>query len=174
MKIDEYGYVGRSVDELTELLRINPTLDISNLACIDPEKHNTSVKDLFLEINKLKNWNSLDRNIIPSIFHYKNQQTWEMPEEFKKLDIEDLLIKSCKNDVERTRISNELKLYKEFNLINLLRYMAYLVDILNKNKIILGVGRGSSVSSYVLYKLGVHKIDSIKYNLDIKEFLRKE
>jgi DNA polymerase III alpha subunit len=35
-----------------------------------------------------------------------------------------------------------------------------------------GVGRGSSVASYVLFLIGVHRIDSMKYNLDYKEFLR--
>jgi DNA polymerase III alpha subunit len=34
------------------------------------------------------------------------------------------------------------------------------------------VGRGSSIASYVLYLLGVHRIDSYKFNLDIKEFLK--
>jgi DNA polymerase III alpha subunit len=40
------------------------------------------------------------------------------------------------------------------------------------NRIIWGVGRGSSVASYVLYKLGVHRIDSMYYDLDPQEFLR--
>jgi DNA polymerase III alpha subunit len=40
------------------------------------------------------------------------------------------------------------------------------------NHIIWGVGRGSSVASHVLYKLGVHRINSLHYNLDIQEFLR--
>ena len=43
---------------------------------------------------------------------------------------------------------------------------------MKQNHIIWGVGRGSSVASYVLYKLGVHRIDSLYYNLDIGEFLR--
>jgi len=34
------------------------------------------------------------------------------------------------------------------------------------------VGRGSSVASYCLYLLGVHKINSLKFDLDIKEFLK--
>jgi DNA polymerase III alpha subunit len=34
------------------------------------------------------------------------------------------------------------------------------------------VGRGSSVASYVLYLLGVHRIDSMFYDLDPSEFLR--
>ena len=51
-------------------------------------------------------------------------------------------------------------------------FMKYLVDTLRKNNIIWGVGRGSSVASYVLYLLGVHRIDSLYYDLDITEFLK--
>jgi DNA polymerase III alpha subunit len=54
----------------------------------------------------------------------------------------------------------------------LLFYLKYLVDAMRENKIVWGVGRGSSVASYVLYLIGVHRIDSIKYDLDIKEFLK--
>jgi DNA polymerase III alpha subunit len=43
---------------------------------------------------------------------------------------------------------------------------------MRSNNIVWGVGRGSSVASYVLYLLGVHKVDSIKYGLDIREFLK--
>ena len=50
--------------------------------------------------------------------------------------------------------------------------MIYLVDYMRKNKIVWGVGRGSSVASYVLYLIGVNKIDSIKYKLECQEFLR--
>ena len=40
------------------------------------------------------------------------------------------------------------------------------------NQVIWGVGRGSSVASYVLYLIGIHKIDSMYYDLPINEFLR--
>ena len=63
-------------------------------------------------------------------------------------------------------------LYQERDLFNLLRYLKYLVDVMTANRVIWGVGRGSSVSSYVLYKLGVHRIDSLYYKLDVGEFLR--
>jgi DNA polymerase III alpha subunit len=53
-----------------------------------------------------------------------------------------------------------------------LRYLKYLVDVMQNNRMIWGVGRGSSVASYVLYLLGVHRIDSMFYELDPKEFLR--
>ena len=63
-------------------------------------------------------------------------------------------------------------MFQERNLFDLLRYLKYLVDVMRENKIIWGVGRGSSVASYVLYLLGVHRIDSMFYDLDPAEFLR--
>jgi hypothetical protein len=63
-------------------------------------------------------------------------------------------------------------LYQDQNLFDLLRYLKYLVDVMQEHNIVYGVGRGSSCSSYVLYLLKVHRIDSIKYQLDVREFLR--
>ena len=40
------------------------------------------------------------------------------------------------------------------------------------NQVLWGLGRGSSVSSYVLYLLGVHRINSLYYDLPIEEFLK--
>ncbi len=63
-------------------------------------------------------------------------------------------------------------LYQERGLFDLLRYLTYLVDVMRDNQVIWGVGRGSSVASYVLYLLGVHRINSMFYDLDVGEFLR--
>ena len=52
------------------------------------------------------------------------------------------------------------------------KYLKYLVDTMRDNQVIWGVGRGSSVASYVLYLIGIHKIDSMYYDLPINEFLR--
>jgi DNA polymerase III alpha subunit len=52
--------------------------------------------------------------------------------------------------------------------------MKYIVDTLRANNIVWGVGRGSSVASYVLHLIGVHKIDSIKYSIPIEEFFKGE
>ena len=57
-------------------------------------------------------------------------------------------------------------------MIEVLKYLKYLVDTMRQHKILWGVGRGSSVASFCLYLLGVHRINSLKYNLDITEFLR--
>jgi DNA polymerase-3 subunit alpha len=95
-----------------------------------------------------------------------------MPEEYKQLDIAVHILSLCESDAELQRCGAELLLYQERDLFNLLRYLKYLVDVMTANQVIWGVGRGSSVSSYVLYKLGVHRIDSLYYNLDAAEFLR--
>lgn len=112
-------------------------------------------------------------NITQSKFDAICQSNWLMPDEYKKLDIEQWLFDrapSC--DPEATRIKEELEAFKQRNMIDLLKWLKYFVDTCRANNVVWGVGRGSSVASYVLYLIGVHKINSIKYNLDWQEFLR--
>ena len=101
-----------------------------------------------------------------------NQHRWLMPEEYQQLDIAQHVIDLCKTEFEMQRAGEELLMFQERNLFNLLKYLKYLVDTMRSNNLIWGVGRGSSVSSYVLYLLGVHRIDSMYYDLDPGEFLR--
>jgi DNA polymerase III alpha subunit len=72
------------------------------------------------------------------------------------------------------RVEDELGLYKSLGLIGILRVLIYVINTLHDNNIVWGVGRGSSVSSYVLYLIGIHDIDSVEYNLDIIDFLRTQ
>jgi hypothetical protein len=105
-------------------------------------------------------------------WHAQQQSHWHMPDEYQQLDIAAYVLSLCDLPAELQRCGSELLLYQEKNLFDLLRYLKYLVDTMTQHHIIWGVGRGSSVASYVLYKLGVHRIDSMYYNLDIQEFLR--
>jgi DNA polymerase III alpha subunit len=113
-----------------------------------------------------------DTEVTMSIFDRENQTNWHMPPEYQNLDIAEYVLSLCATEAELQRVGEELLLYQERNLFNLLRYLKYLVDIMTENHVIWGVGRGSSVASYILYKLRVHRIDSLFYKLDIKEFLR--
>ena len=70
------------------------------------------------------------------------------------------------------RVEMELTEFKTRNLFPVLKVLIYIIDTMRKNNLVWGIGRGSSVASYVLYLIGVHKVDSLKYNLDIKEFLK--
>lgn len=105
-------------------------------------------------------------------FDHTNQTQWFMPDAYKNMDIAEHVLNLCQTDAELQRVGHELLLYQQRDLFDLLRYLKYLVDLMTENRLIWGVGRGSSVASYVLYLLGVHKIDSMYYELDPAEFLR--
>ena len=96
---------------------------------------------------------------------------WFMPHEYQTMDIEGFLVDRCPKE-NHERLMTEITEYRRRKLIPLLRQMKYIVDTLRKNNIVWGVGRGSSVASFVLYLIGVHKINSIYYDLEISEFLR--
>jgi DNA polymerase III alpha subunit len=96
---------------------------------------------------------------------------WNIPAEYKSLNIEEYLIDICPKE-NYDRLAKEFELYHKNEMIPVLQAMKYIVDTLRKNNIVWGVGRGSSVASYVLYLIGVHKIDSVKYNLPIEEFFK--
>jgi DNA polymerase III alpha subunit len=101
------------------------------------------------------------------------QERWEMPEQYKTFDIEGWLAEQSPPwDPNYTRLEEELAAYKSRNMLDLLRWLKYFVDTCEKQGIVWGVGRGSSVASYVLFLIGVHSIDPIKYNLSWQEFLR--
>ena len=105
-------------------------------------------------------------------FDIRRQGQWFMPDDYRDLDIAAHVLSLCATQEQLQRVGKELLLYQERNLFDLLRYLKYLVDVMRDNRVIWGVGRGSSVASYVLYLLGVHRIDSLYYDLDIQEFLR--
>ena len=95
-----------------------------------------------------------------------------MPVWYKELDIAAWVLTQCQTQEQLQRCGNELIMFQERDLFDLLRYLKYLVDTMRENNIIWGVGRGSSVASYVLFLIGIHRIDSMFYNLSIDEFLR--
>lgn len=105
-------------------------------------------------------------------FDKKNQNIWFMPNEYLEMDIAKYILEQCKNDSELQRAGDELIKFQERDMFNLLKYLKYLVDTMRKNNIVWGVGRGSSVASFVLYLLGVHRINSLYYDLPIEEFLK--
>jgi DNA polymerase III alpha subunit len=101
-----------------------------------------------------------------------HQSNWFMPTEYYDLDIRAYCMSKCTTNDECVRVSEELAEFEKRNMIHLLQWLKYFVDTCLENNIVWGLGRGSSVASYVLYLIGTHKINSIKYNLDWQEFLR--
>lgn len=113
-----------------------------------------------------------NKNISVEEFDKTNQNNWLMPEKYKNMDIAKYILDQCRNEEELQRAGEELILFQERNMFVLLRYLKYLVDTMRENNIVWGVGRGSSVASFVLFLLGVHRINSLYYDLSITEFLK--
>lgn len=109
---------------------------------------------------------------------------WVLPEEYASLDVKayilDKLSRECirvADTLNRERVQRtltELKLYESMGLYDLLRALIYIINTLQARDVVWGVGRGSSVSSYVLYLIGVHDVDSVAYSLDITDFLHTD
>lgn len=168
MQIDKYGQM------------IFDENDLCDLYLKDPEK----TFNRFLSEDHIQFTDSLNLSTMPDItlyfdpkisvaeFDIKNQNNWHMPEEYKSMNIAEYILTQCNNDSELQRAGEELLLFQERDMFDLLKYLKYLVDTMRQNNIVWGVGRGSSVASFVLYLLGVHRINSLYYDLSIEEFLK--
>lgn len=171
MKYDNYGQAYTDVEELCDLLYQQPQLDLSLFNVTKSHEYNNSVKKLFADFPLLKQFEPTVSKTVEE-FDAEQQTNWHMPESYKQLDIAQWILEKCTTDQELQRVGEELLLFQERNLFPLLQYMRYLVDTMRKHDIVWGVGRGSSVASFVLYKIGVHRIDSLYYDLDPREFLK--
>jgi DNA polymerase III alpha subunit len=174
MKYNQFGQAYTDTNELFELLYENPDLDISRFQVEDPGQYNQAREITYSDFPIVQRYMPMDyKEEVPvELFDHYQQQTWYMPEEYKKLDIAQWLMDQCDTEPKLQRVGQELLLYQERDLFNLLRYLKYFVDTMRTNQVVWGLGRGSSVASYVLYLIGVHKIDSMYYDLDVTEFLR--
>tara|TARA_B100001094_G_scaffold120078_1_gene115765 strand:- start:2529 stop:3035 length:507 start_codon:yes stop_codon:yes gene_type:complete len=168
MKTDNLGRAILDSNDLLDVMYQGTAID--NLLAEQDivEKYNSTLKKLKVEGNGLLAPNEIDQKE----FDNSNQQNWYMPLHYKNLDVNEYINNLIKTDEEKTRVAEEMELYNSFNLHNVLRFLIYLIDTMRAHNIVWGVGRGSSVASYVLYLIGVHKVNSIKYKLDIHEFLR--
>ena len=168
MRVDKFGQLILNDNDLLEILYKNPKKQLKGVL-----SENSIVFPDILELEyipDIKQYHELNISVID--FDIQNQNNYFMPDEYKNIDIAKYVLDLCVTDVELQRVGTELLLYQERNMFNILKYLKYLVDTLKNNNIVFGVGRGSSVSSYVLYLLGVHKINSLYYDLDITEFLK--
>lgn len=172
MMINKYGQVSVSADEIFDALYSGKVTQIYNLFFDETtcDQFNQALqvnKDKFEKLSSLPN-----TNLSIEEFDKINQNTWFFPNNYCPNLIEELLL-LCNTQEQKDRVYLEINLFTQHNMFDLLYYLKYLVDTMRNNNIVWGVGRGSSVASYILYLIGVHKIDSIKYGLDINEFLKE-
>jgi DNA polymerase III alpha subunit len=170
MKTDNLGIPRFSNRDLIDMIYSGHADKVHVILC-DPSDDIDRFNDVMEAqgFDKLQKYIPLD--VDQKTFDSVCQSEWFMPDKYKHINLRDYL--SAKSPpMHLKRMAEELAAYEERGLTNLLRYMIYLVDFMRENGIVWGVGRGSSVASYVLYLIGVHRIDSVQYGLDWREFLR--
>lgn len=168
MRTDIYGQIIYTEKDLCDLILSNVDVDLNNVLTEDQIRISDELE--LKNVPNLTEWKDL--NLSVEEFDKIQQSVWHMPEQYKDLDIVQYLVDKCTTEEQLQRVASELLLYAERDLFQLLRYLIYLVDTMRQNNIVWGVGRGSSVSSYVLYLIGVHRIDSIYFDLQIEDFLK--
>jgi len=172
MKTDELGIPRFSNRDLIDMIYSGHADKVHVVLCDandDVDRFNAAMEEQGMD--PLQKYIPLD--VDQKTFDGVCQSEWFMPDEYKTLNVYDYVMNKAGDDLaELERVEEELAQFKVRGMDNLLRYMIYLVDYMRENGIVWGVGRGSSVASYVLYLIGVHRINSIQYNLDWQEFLR--
>ena len=169
IKINETGDCIFTEQDAIELLYTDPSFDISKLYFDNTEQYNNSVSKTALNYSKLQ---ELPERRAVDIFDKNNIENWYMPEQYYQIDVLDWLLTKCQTQEEKDRVNLEYKLFEQKKFIKVLQFLIYFVDTLRKNNIVWGVGRGSSVASFCLFLIGIHKINPLQYNLNITEFLR--
>jgi len=169
IKINDHGDCIFKEQDAIDLLYTDPTFDISKLFFEDTETYSNSLKELGIDLPVINT--APDREPLEE-FDNKNINNWHMPEKYYQIDVLEWLLDKCQNDDEKTRVKMEYKLFEQKEFIKVLQFLMYFVDTLRANNLVWGVGRGSSVASFCLFLIGVHKINPLLYNLDITEFLR--
>ncbi len=171
MKTDELGIPRFTNKDLVNMIYSGHADKCHVVLCEpsdDVDKFNKAMEEQGFD--KLQKYIPID--VDQKTFDGALQSEWFMPDEYKTLNVIDYVLQRVVNQTEAERAGEELVEFEKRGMFDLLRYMIYLVDFMRENNIVWGVGRGSSVASYVLYLIGVHKIDSIQYDLDWCEFLR--
>jgi DNA polymerase III alpha subunit len=172
MRTDKFGQLIFNEHDVVHLYMQGHDMAVLNHLLIDNTVDLETAAHILDNVPAFVRYDELAQQQTVEQWDHRCQANWYMPQDYKQLDIAEYVLGLCDSDVELQRCGQELMLFQERNLFDLLRYLKYLVDVMTENRLIWGVGRGSSVASFVLYKLKVHRINSLYYELDPAEFLR--
>lgn len=167
---NDWGDCVYDEQSIIEHLYQNPTADITQFYIEDTQQYLTALTELGIDLPMIKGEPQHDET--PEEFDSRSQSQWHMPANYSELDVLKYLLDRCQTDQERERVKTEYELFQKKNFTKVLQFLIYFVDTLRANNVVWGVGRGSSVASFCLFLIGVHKINPLLYNLDHREFLR--
>ncbi len=164
-------YDGKSSYNSNDIIKLRKKYDI---------KYVNELTDIVKEYNKYCSYDN--QLVVKTTCDSLSPIQWNIPIEFQLLDVVEYVFNkhiqltssiTDSNEIlnRDIRLINEIKLFKQLNYFDIIRLMIYIITKFEEHDIIYGVGRGSATSSYLLYIIGVHDVDSYLYDLDINDFL---
>lgn len=97
---------------------------------------------------------------------------WFTPIEYQTIDLRNYVLARCKNQQQKDRATFELDKIEQLGVQHIFLHLIYLVNLWRSKNRVWGIGRGSSVSCFVLYAIGLNKINPLDYDLDYREFFK--
>ena len=179
MIVNEYGQVNFDTQEVIDKFYAQEwnTVDVLLEKTDELQKFNEHCNQF--EIEAINQVSKPTNDVLQ--FHADLSSRWNMPKEYKAMDILAFLTQQLQEKTNASQeyteyFMDELDAWKTFmgteGSNDLFKFLHYLIATCKTHDIVTGVGRGSSVSSLILYLLGVHYVDPVKYKLNYKEFLR--
>lgn len=107
---------------------------------------------------------------------------WLLPQKYLSLDLEtyisnvfiERLPSLNYSDSEMvdaiSRIDAELREIRQRGMVEFTKTIIFVLDTFRSEDLVWGVGRGSSCASYILFIIGLHVVDCIKYDVSMDEF----
>ena len=103
---------------------------------------------------------------------------WSLPDSYKYLNLDEYLI-SLADRIEQDelydrrleRLAQEIELFETMRLTEVLKALIFIVEEMTRQGVVWGVGRGSSCSSYLLYLIGLHEVDVVRFDIPITDFI---
>lgn len=108
--------------------------------------------------------------------------TWDIPKKYREINLKPYLltrlaefwIKRPEDKVKYSeRLVKELEEIQLRGMEMLIKTLIYIIDELKASNTVWGVGRGSSCASLVLFLIGLHKVDPIRFNIPLTEFFHE-
>lgn len=164
---NDYGHQVYEEEDLISVILSGQSID--GLDAINCDKFIASSEE-FSQDPGIKKY--VEPSMALDVYHCSRTAHWNIPEEYKNLDIISRIQHKITNEEQAIRVAHEYSIMEQINCLPFIRAVVYIIDSLREKNIVWGVGRGSSVSSYILFLLGVHSVDSLKYKLPFDEFIK--
>lgn len=104
--------------------------------------------------------------------------SWQIPKSYVDINLDRYILQELSNKIPDEnkreqylkRANDELHEIRFRGIEMLFKTLIYIIDRFKKSNTVWGVGRGSSCASLVLFIIGLHRVDPVKYGIPLTEF----